>query len=46
LIQPNLDFVLIVKQSGATAPFERIQDEVRTLIGEAKRRWAEELECS
>jgi ribonuclease P protein component len=46
LVAPNLDYVLIVKQDAANAPFERIQIEVRTLFDEAKRRWAEESEFS
>ncbi len=46
LVETKLDYVLIVKNEAADATFERIQQEVRTLFEETKRRWADELEFS
>jgi ribonuclease P protein component len=46
LLDPRLDFILIVNVEGATATFERIQEEVRSLFTRAKERWASDLESS
>lgn len=46
IVRPAFDFVIVVNQTGADAPFERIQEEVRRLFGEAVNRWADELESS
>jgi ribonuclease P protein component len=46
LTHQGLDYVLIVKQDAATAPFERILIDVAALFQEAKGRWADELEFS
>ena len=46
LVDPRLDFILIVNPDGANAVFERIQEEVRTLFGRAKERWESELGSS
>jgi ribonuclease P protein component len=46
LVDSRLDFVLIVSADGADAPFERIQEEVRTLFERARSRWDEELGSS
>jgi ribonuclease P protein component len=46
LVDSALDYVLVVQTSGADAPFERIQEEMRRLFQEAGKRWASELESS
>jgi len=46
LLDSRFDFVLIVTESGARAPFERIQEEVRRLFAESVKRWADESESS
>lgn len=46
LVDPRLDYVLIVGPRGDTAPFARIREEVVDLFGKARERWADELACS
>jgi len=38
--------VLILNLDAASAEFERIQEEVRNLFGEARKRWEKESESS
>jgi ribonuclease P protein component len=42
----RLDLVIIVGETIASAPFRRIQDEVRLLVGKARERWESESASS
>jgi hypothetical protein len=42
----RLDYVLIVPPAAKEAAFERIQNEVKVLFGQAVERWAKELPFS
>ena len=46
LLDPAMDYVVILGPRCADAPFERITEEARDLIVRANARWAEESECS
>lgn len=46
LLEIRLDCVFIVGETGAAAPFERIQSEVRALMGKARERWASDSASS
>lgn len=46
MLDQRLDFVIVVNAEAAEAPFERIDEEVRTLFAKVIDRWAAELESS
>lgn len=46
LLNPRMDMVVSVMQSGASAPFEVIRADLKTIISKANERWASDLECS
>jgi len=46
LVDARIDYILIVNADGAIAPFGRIEEEVRALLGRARERWESELASS
>lgn len=46
LADSTLDIVIIASNGAANVPFQRMQDEVRRMCDETKRRWASESESS
>ena len=45
-IHPELDYVVIIGQDAAIAPFGRIGEEVETLLLRVREKWAGESESS